>query len=193
MTNIQQDTVGFGHVRWVFAYGSLMWNPGFPYLNKQPATLPGYQRSFCIYSHHYRGTPEKPGLVLGLDKGENCRGMAFEIAAATADDVVAYLNERELTGYAYRPAVLDIVIADATVSAYTFITDRTHRQYAGDLGSEKAAALIMAAKGESGLNRDYLMNVIHQLTDMGFRDEPLLSLLACIEHQTGLLEQGGGI
>ena len=129
------DAAALSTVEWVFAYGSLMWNPGFAYTDRQPAMLDGFHRAFCIYSHHYRGTPAKPGLVLGLDKGGSCRGIALRFAPDTRDAVVAYLNERELIGYAYRPAIVTATLeAGQPVAAYTFVTDPTHPQYAGDLG-----------------------------------------------------------
>tara|TARA_B100000965_G_scaffold159555_1_gene132999 strand:- start:13 stop:603 length:591 start_codon:yes stop_codon:yes gene_type:complete len=181
-------------IEWVFGYGSLMWNPGFAHIDRKAAGLDGYHRAFCIYSHHYRGTPERPGLVLGLDSGGRCDGVAFRIEAAARDGVIAYLNERELTGYAYRPAVVDLTLEDGrTVAAYTFVTDPDHPQYAGDLGPERSAELIMSAAGNSGLNRDYLMNTLKQLESHGFREDSLHDLLTRVRHLTGLLDQGGGI
>lgn len=181
-------------VDWVFAYGSLMWNPGFEFQERRAARLDGFHRAFCIYSHHYRGTPARPGLVLGLDVGGSCRGIALRFAPDARDAVVAYLNERELTGYAYRPAVVAAQIEDGRrVAAYTFVTDPAHGQYAGDLGPDRSAELIMAASGHSGLNRDYLMNTLNQLESLGFRDDDLHELLARVQHLTGLLDQGGGI
>ena len=183
-----------GEIEWVFGYGSLMWNPGFAHIDRKAAGLEGYHRAFCIYSHHYRGTPERPGLVLGLDAGGRCDGVAFRIEAAARDGVIAYLNERELTGYAYRPAVVDLTLEDGSpVTAYTFVTDPGHPQYAGDLGPERSAEMIMSAAGNSGLNRDYLMNTLDQLEAHGVRDPALHDLLTRVRHLTGLLDQGGGI
>ena len=183
-----------GEIEWVFGYGSLMWNPGFAHIDRKAAGLEGYHRAFCIYSHHYRGTPERPGLVLGLDAGGRCDGVAFRIEAAARDGVIAYLNERELTGYAYRPAVVDLTLEDGSpVTAYTFVTDPGHPQYAGDLGPERSAEMIMSAAGNSGLNRDYLMNTLDQLEAHGFREPALHDLLTRVRHLTGLLDQGGGI
>lgn len=188
------DAAALSTIEWVFAYGSLMWNPGFAYTDRQSAALDGFHRAFCIYSHHYRGTPAKPGLVLGLDKGGSCRGIALRFAPADRDAVVAYLNERELIGYAYRPAIVTATLENGQpVAAYTFVTDPTHPQYAGDLGPAQSAELIMAASGQSGLNRDYLMNTLSQLELLGFRDDALHALLARVQHLTGLLDQGGGI
>lgn len=188
------DAAALSTVEWVFAYGSLMWNPGFDYLERQSAELDGFHRAFCIYSHHYRGTPAKPGLVLGLDQGGRCRGIALRFAPAARDAVVAYLNERELTGYAYRPAIVTVTLdGGQQLAAYTFVTDPSHPQYAGDLGPERSAELIMSAAGASGLNRDYLMNTLRHLEGLGVRDEDLHALLARIQYMTGLLDLGGGI
>lgn len=183
-----------GHDLWVFGYGSLMWNPGFPYIDHRPALLKGWHRSFCLWSTRYRGTPEKPGLVLGLDGGGACRGMAFRVAAAECDWTLAYLAERELTGYAYEPRMLRVDLDGAAeVQAYTFVSDRGHPLYAGPLPLDRAAGIIMAAQGDAGLNRDYLINTLRQLEKHGFTDKSLHELLVEVERQTGLIEQGAGI
>jgi len=183
------------NVEWVFGYGSLMWNPGFPFAEKSNACLMGYHRSFCIYSHHYRGTPEQPGLVLGLDAGGQCEGVAFRIAASDWDNVVDYLNERELIGYAYKPVTVDVNLPDGgrDVRAYTFVADPEHPTYAGDLDIDVSAETIMHAAGAGGLNRDYLINSIKQLEAHGYKDETLGTLLHRIELLTGMIDQGGGI
>lgn len=179
---------------WVFGYGSLMWRPGFEFLELQPALLRGWHRSFCIYSSHYRGTPEKPGLVLGLNQGGACRGLAFRVAADSAADVVDYLNERELVNYAYAPRSLQIELADGgRVSAYTFVANRSHRLFAGDLGVTRSAEIIMDAQGRAGLNRDYLINTVRHLEAHGFADRRLHELLRLVERLTGEIEAGSGI
>jgi cation transport protein ChaC len=178
---------------WVFAYGSLMWQPGFPHIAVQPALLRGYHRSFCIYSHHYRGTPEMPGLVLGLARGGACRGLAFAVPPAEREAVIAYLQERELVSYAYQARLLRIELNGGPVAGYTFVADPAHPQYAGDLGIERAAEIIMGARGVAGLNRDYLINTISRLEEEGFRDNKLHTLLRKVEQLTGVIEAGGGI
>ncbi|NQV98895.1 MAG: gamma-glutamylcyclotransferase [Rhodospirillales bacterium] len=182
-------------LEWVFGYGSLMWNPGFPFIEQQQAMLHGYHRSFCIFSHHYRGTPEQPGLVLGLDEGGHCQGVAFRVARPDWAKAVDYLNERELIGYAYRPVSIAVELEKTrqTVQAYSFVADPTHPTYAGDLGLDVSAETIMHAAGEGGLNRDYLINSVKQLETRGYRDAPLHQLLERIELLTGLIDQGGGI
>lgn len=178
----------------MFGYGSLMWNPGFDHAEARPALLKGWHRAFCLYSLHYRGTPARPGLVLGLDRGGSCRGVAFRVPAAQAELAVEYLNERELVGYAYVARTLSIQLDDGcAVPAYTFVADRTHRHYAGDLLLEQAAAIIMDAQGAAGLNRDYLINTVRRLEADGFADKRLHALLLEVERQTGLIDQGAGI
>lgn len=182
-------------LEWVFGYGSLMWNPGFAYIDKQPAQLTGYHRSFCIYSHHYRGTQERPGLVLGLDKGGICQGVSFRVARSEWQNVVSYLDERELIGYAYRAVAIDIKIEQSytAVKSYTYVADPSHPTYAGDIGIERSADMIINALGVGGLNRDYLINLLQQLETHGYKEPALQSLLERVELLTELIDQGGGI
>jgi len=178
---------------WVFGYGSLMWRPGFPHRRVLPALLPGYHRSFCVYSRHWRGTPAEPGLVLGLAPGGECQGLAFEVAPADWSWVRAYLDERELVAYAYVAHELPVVIGDETVTAYTFVADPAHPHYAGELPAEQAAEIIVRAEGVAGLNRDYLIETVRRMQAEGFADDRLRALLAHVERLTGILDAGGGI
>lgn len=178
---------------WVFGYGSLMWNPGFQYSEVHPATLNDYHRAFCVYSHFYRGTPERPGLVLGLSPGGKCQGLAFRVDRQRAETVKAYLNEREMVSYAYVARTIPVLVGGGSVQSYTFVADKDHHQYAGDLGMDKTAEMIMEAKGEAGLNRDYLINTIRRLEAQGFVDQSLHDLLRRIESMTGILDAGAGI
>jgi cation transport protein ChaC len=180
-------------VTWIFGYGSLMWRPGFRFLEQQPARLEGYHRAPCIYSHHHRGTFDVPGLVLGLDSGGFCLGIAFRIDIKDRVQIFDYLYEREMIGYAYKPACVDVEIAGKMVRAYTFVADPTHEQYAGKLDEEHAARIIMRAQGISGLNRDYLLNTVHKLETEGFAEPALLALRQRVRIMTGEIEQGGGI
>ena len=184
-----------GEDGWVFGYGSLMWRPGFAFAEVLPGVLHGYQRRFCIYSHHYRGTPEQPGLVLGLAPaaGGVCNGLAFCVKAGDLAAVKAYLDERELVSYAYRAAWLPVQTPRARVSAYCFVADPAHPQYAGELAVERAAKIIVEARGRAGLNRDYLIETVRRLEKEGFRDDELHALLRRVERLTGELEAGSGI
>jgi len=161
------------HDIWIFGYGSLMWRPGFSYLEARPARLHGFHRSFCVYSWHHRGTRERPGLVLGLDRGGSCLGRAFRVAAADADAVVAYLDEREMVTSVYRPIQHLVRLPDEMVTARAYVVDRGHPQYAGKLSLEDQARCIDGARGVSGINTEYLASTVAHLHEMGINDGPL--------------------
>ncbi len=161
---------------WVFGYGSLMWRPGFAHRAAAPALLRGYHRAFCVTSYRHRGTRERPGLVLGLDRGGSCRGRAFRVAAADASAVLDYLDERELIDYPYRRASVPIRAAGRRVAALTYLVDVTDAQYAGRLAPERAAEIIRGAHGISGANSDYLRDLIAHLDELGIPDGPLHAL-----------------
>lgn len=166
---------------WVFGYGSLIWRPGFSYLACQPATLHGYHRAFCIYSHHYRGTCEKPGLVLGLDRGGSCRGVVFRVAATEREATLAYLRERELVTNVYIEKILPVRTEGATHAAVTYVADRRHEQYAGGLGFEQQARMIAGAEGIAGRNRDYLAATVDEITRLGLGDGALHRLRRAVD------------
>jgi len=165
---------------WVFAYGSLMWDPGFPFVEQQPAMVRGYHRAFCVYSIEYRGTLERPGLVLGLDRGGACRGLAFRVASEEAGRVRAYLYERELSYPVYEPKQVAVALAGRSVMAEAFIVNRRHESYAGKLAPAQAASIIRAARGNRGTNRDYLENTVRHLESLGIADGPLHRLLTLV-------------
>ena len=165
----------------MFGYGSLMWRPGFPYLERQAATLHGRRRAFCIYSVHHRGTPERRGLVLGLAPGGATRGMAYRIAAEHWDETYAYLREREQPTETYVEASVIVRLGDGRrLQALSFLSDRTHPQWAGALTLERQAALIAGASGLSGRNVDYLADLVEHLREAGIRDRAMEKLLAMV-------------
>jgi cation transport protein ChaC len=168
--------------RWVFGYGSLMWRPGFPFVERAAATLHGRRRAFCIYSVHHRGTYERPGLVLGLAPGGAVRGAAFRIAEADWPSVYAYLIEREQPTETYIEARRAVRLADGRrVEALVFLSDVRHAQWAGHLSAERQAELIAGAKGLSGPNIDYLRDLVGHLREEGVRDHAMERLLAMVE------------
>jgi glutathione-specific gamma-glutamylcyclotransferase len=157
---------------WVFGYGSLMWRPGFDHIEKSRARLHGYRRALCIVSRVHRGTPERTGLVLGLDKGGSCVGIAFRVEKHLRDEVIAYLRERELVSNAYKERFLLVRLGDGRlVQALSYVVDRKHEQYSGPLSEEQAAERVKGAVGKSGTNEDYLFNTVEHLEALGIRDE----------------------
>jgi glutathione-specific gamma-glutamylcyclotransferase len=169
---------------WVFGYGSLMWRPGFSFLRSVPARLFGYHRSLCVYSHQYRGTPDKPGLVFGLDRGGSCHGMAFEIAQSVWPETLAYLREREQLTNVYLELVKKVRVVESsnspavTFPALAFIVNRTHAQYAGKLATHDILGLIRQGSGQFGPCEDYVRNTVQHLRDLAIRDQSLERLVA---------------
>ena len=162
---------------WVFAYGSLMWQPGFAYEEARRARLKGYHRAFCIYSLHYRGTQERPGLVLGLQRGGTCEGVAFRVAAREAASVRAYLHARELIYGVYREAMVPAELIgpgqDQCVDVLTYIAEAGHPSFAGVLPLARRAAIIRAARGKSGSNLAYFVATLRKLRELGIRQADL--------------------
>jgi cation transport protein ChaC len=174
---------------WVFGYGSLMWRPGFDYLEKRPAKLIGEHRALCIYSFHHRGTPEKPGLVLGLDRGGACNGMAFRVAEKERMATIAYLREREQVTTVYREVIRSVWLgndARERVSALAYVVDRSHVQYAGRLTLDAQLHLIRQGHGASGPNSEYVVSTVEALEREGYRDASLHRLAAALRHEAPL-------
>lgn len=180
---------------WVFGYGSLIWRPGFAHEGSHPALLSGFHRRFCLWSHRYRGTPEAPGLVLGLDRGGACRGVLFRVPGAAAAEVLRYLDDRELPDGAevvYHRRVLRVRRLDAPrhgpgaepVPAVTYVANRACRLYVRSLDSAAAAAAIGRGVGQMGANRDYLLNTIQHLAEMGVHDAGLARIAALLPAST---------
>ena len=168
--------------RWVFGYGSLMWRPGFAFVERQEATLHGRRRAFCIYSVHHRGTYERPGLVLGLAPGGAVRGAAYRIAEADWEATYAYLREREQPTETYIEARAAIRLADGRrIETLVFLSDVRHPQWAGALSPERQADLIAGATGLSGRNVDYLRDLVVHLRQQGVRDVAMERLLGLVE------------
>jgi glutathione-specific gamma-glutamylcyclotransferase len=158
---------------WIFAYGSLMWRPGFAYLEAAPARLHGYHRSLCVYSWVHRGTKEVPGVVLGLDRGGSCRGRAFCVSAAQEPATLAYLDARELVTEVYRRKRLPVTIGGRRVVAWGYVVRREHPQYAGQLAPDRLLDLVRRGSGRSGDCRDYILSTVGHLEAMGIVDGPL--------------------
>jgi glutathione-specific gamma-glutamylcyclotransferase len=163
---------------WVFGYGSLMWRPGFDFEERTLATVRGYRRALCVYSHFHRGTPERPGLVLGLDRGGACKGVAFRVAADKADATIAYLRAREQVTMVYREIRLRARLADGrAVEALAYAVDRSHLQYAGALGLADLERFVLQGAGESGANPDYVRATYEHMLELGIADATLAALV----------------
>ena len=188
---------------WIFAYGSLMWNPGFAFLESHPALVRGYHRSFCVESTHYRGTKEKPGLVLGLDRGGACRGRAYKVCRTQGKTVSDYLHEREMLSGIYEPRWLKVTLLPAAgspmevpptrgsprppphvVKAAAYVVDRRHEGYRR-LPPERIAAQILQGVGSTGTNVAYLENTVRHLDELGVADCPLHDVLRLVAARRG--------
>jgi cation transport protein ChaC len=164
---------------WIFGYGSLMWRPGFAFVERYTATLRGYHRALCIYSHVHRGTPDRPGLVLGLDRGGSCRGVAFRVDAPAKAETIAYLREREQVTGVYIEANVPVVLVDGRrVEAVTYVVDRAHGQYAGRLAPAALLEFVRQGIGRSGNNPDYVRATHAHLVELGLEDRTLAWLAA---------------
>jgi glutathione-specific gamma-glutamylcyclotransferase len=179
--SVVKKTGQSGRDLWVFGYGSLMWGPGFDYVERQPARLRGYHRALCIYSHVHRGTPERPGLVLGLDRGGSCRGVAFRVEAAKAEATIAYLRGREQVTAVYVERGVRLGLDDGReVEALTYVVDRRHVQYAGKLPLDKILEYVRAGVGQSGENPAYVLNTHRHLAALSLRDPVLAQLVKAL-------------
>jgi cation transport protein ChaC len=184
-TRIEQS----GEDLWVFAYGSLMWRPGFDFLERRAARLVGAHRALCVYSFVHRGTPERPGLVLGLDRGGNCRGIAYRVASAKRTATIDYLRAREQVTKVYREASRAVWLDDdpqQSVQALCYMVDRGHRQYAGRLPLAQQLHYVRQGHGRSGACRDYVLAAVKELQTHGYRDDALRQLAEQIKgiHET---------
>ncbi len=161
---------------WVFGYGSLIWRPGFEFAERVPAHILGMHRSLCIYSFDHRGTPERPGLVLGLDFGGACRGIAYRVAARQRPATLKYLRDREQTTAVYRELFHGIALdgkPERRVDALCYAVDRGHPQYAGRLTHDRQLQIVRQARGRSGNNRDYVLETAKALDALGIIDHDL--------------------
>ena len=161
---------------WVFGYGSLIWRPGFDYVERAPARLTGAHRALCVFSHVHRGTPERPGLVLGLDYGGACRGVAYRVARKKRIATVEYLRSREQVTSVYRETLRSVTLLTephTRVNALVYMIDRGHRQYAGRLDLASQLHLVRQGHGQSGPNREYVLSTVHALEALGLYDRDL--------------------
>lgn len=154
-----------------------MWNPGFPYVRWAPALVYGYHRALCVSSNRWRGTPDRPGLVLGLARGGACRGIAFYVAASDVKAAMELLWAREMRRHVYRPRFLRARLPDRDVWALAFIADSQHSAYIGGLSIRETARRIARCCGMRGANLDYVSRTVEHLRELGVRDHHLQRVL----------------
>ena len=171
---------------WVFGYGSLMWRPGFEYEERVQATLNGYHRALCILSVHHRGSVERPGLVLGLDKGGSCRGIAFRVATDKVETTLQYLREREQVTSVYLETHHRLRLADGRlVEGTAFTADRNHSQFARKLSHDDLVDRVRHGVGVSGNNPDYVRATVAELQKIGIKDRTLARIIAALDDPSG--------
>ena len=155
---------------WVFGYGSLIWNPAFHFVEKHTARINGYHRRFCLWTQLGRGSPENPGLMLGLERGGACRGVMYRIAPDAVETELDILWRREMFTGAYRPTWVTARSGDTVVPAVTFVINHDNARYAGRLSEETIVRHVATATGPMGPCRDYLFETVEHLAALGIRD-----------------------
>jgi glutathione-specific gamma-glutamylcyclotransferase len=167
-----------GEEAWVFAYGSLMWNPAIEFAESQPCVLEGWRRSFCFWIPLGRGTPELPGLMLALERGGSCEGIAYRLAPHQVRSELAIVWNREMLAGVYKPQWVPVKLRDGrTVTAVTFEIDTAHCQYTGELSMERKAHHLAFAEGRRGACRDYLANTAVHARALGIHDPYIEDLM----------------
>lgn len=157
---------------WIFAYGSLIWNPLFEFVGRRVGKVHGYHRRFCLWTRLGRGTPENPGLTLGLDRGGSCRGVVYRVAEEAIETELDLIWRREMFTNAYDPQWVKVVTKEAPVDAVAFIINRDCPRYAR-IDEDRIVETIATAKGQIGACASYLFNTVEHLQRLGIRDPGL--------------------
>ena len=173
---------------WLFAYGSLVWNPVFEYESRQVATVHGFHRSMCLWSRINRGTPQSPGVVLGLDRGGRCTGVVYRIPAAIAERELRLLWRREMLLGSYTPRWVHATRGNQSFRALAFVVNRDRSGYAGRIPNAQLVDILCHAKGKLGSALDYLRLTVDGLAANGIRDPQLLQLDALVRARRGEIE-----
>ncbi len=161
---------------WVFGYGSLIWNPAFHFVERRTGLIHGWHRRFCLWTALGRGTPDRPGLVLGLDRGGTCRGVVFRIAAAAVEEELDLIWRREMVTASYTPRWVTAATQDGPVRAIAFTINRAQPRYAGRLSEEETAQVLAGARGQLGSCQEYFRSTHDHLVALGIRDHGLEAL-----------------
>lgn len=169
----------YKRMQWAFAYGSLIWNPEFEFEERHKVRIDGYHRAFCINSHTYRGTPDDPGVVLGLDAGGSCEGIAYRVKAGDEAHIMDRIYQREMVSEVYQPKVLPVRLADGRqVEVLTFVAHQEDLH--GYLPGPRSEVLrrLRECTGCRGSNREYALNTQAALQEWGIHDPELERLIA---------------
>jgi len=158
---------------WIFGYGSLIWNPLFPFAERRVARAFGVHRGFYLWSQVNRGTPEIPGLVLGLDRGGQCGGVAYRLEPGNLEAELRLLWRREMVLGAYQPRWLEVRTEAGPVRAIAFVVNRQHVAYCGRLDDDRIVSVALEARGHYGACADYLLDTAAALTNHGIADRYL--------------------
>lgn len=158
---------------WLFGYGSLIWNPAFDFSERRIGAINGRHRRFCLWTWLGRGSRDCPGLMLGLEAGGSCTGVAYRISAAQIESELDVVWRREMLTAAYRPIWVKAITEDEVVPALTFAINRQHERYAGKLDINHVAERLAAACGPLGTGAEYLFNTHRHLVELGLRDRYL--------------------
>ena len=161
---------------WLFGYGSLIWNPAVRFVERRVGTIHGFHRRFCLWTRLGRGSPSNPGLMLALEPGGACRGVAFRLPRSEAAEELALVWKREMIMGSYRPKWVKVATSEGPVWAIAFVMNRGHENYAGVLSEEKVATVIASATGALGPCAAYLFNTVDHLEELGIRDRRLSRL-----------------
>lgn len=171
---------------WVFAFGSLIWNPAFHFVERRTARIHGYHRQFCLWARSGRGSPERPGLMLSLESGGSCTGVAYRIDPAAETTELDVLWRREMSTMAYRPVWTTAHTPEGPEPAIAFAVNRTHERYVPRLAPDVVARYLANGAGPMGRCCDYLFDTVDHLRELGIRDRRLEALAARVRaHGTG--------
>ena len=165
---------------WVFGYGSLVWNPMIEFDRRLHGRAHGWHRRFCLRTHIGRGSPEQPGLVLGLDRGGSVNGLLFRIPADQTSHECDLLWRREMLNNSYRPAWISVQTPEGTKKALSFVIRRDGPAYVPPMCIEEASRIIAVASGFIGPCSDYLFETHRALAELGIADQQMARLVELV-------------
>jgi len=166
---------------WVFAYGSLMWNPAVHVAERRIARVYGFRRNFCLWTPLGRGSPDNPGMVLGLEPGGSCNGVVLRLAPQRVESETQILWRREMFSGVYTPRWIRAVTERGSISAIAFTMDTRHDRYARDVSLEQTVYALATAEGRLGSSYEYLASTVAHLDKLGVGDGAMHRLLRLVE------------